>query len=311
MKRFPLLLALAFVLTSGSACGQAAGTDNSAERKAQILANLVFEFPQLGDYRVEIDTLEPSGVSGLDEGSFTVNGQQTQHFLVTGDNAQLYMIAGEPVDVSRTTDELAQARADRENAVANEARERKEALDQAADGMPVRGNPDAAITIVEFSDFQCPYCARAYATMEQVVEQYGGDVRFVYLQYPLPNHPWARPASIAALCAAQQSPDAFWTLHDGYFENQGTMTPGNVLARSREFLAGADLDLEAWGTCAEDASSDAHRQAVEALQRDMALAQQYGVTGTPGFFVNGRFMNGAQPFEAFEAMIQEVRAEVN
>lgn len=311
MKRFPLFLALAFALTSGSACGQAVSSDDSAERKAQILANLVFEFPQLGDYRVEIDTLEPSGVPGLDEGSFTVNGQQTQHFLVTEDNAQLYMIAGEPVDVSRTTDELAQARTDREDAAANEARERKEALDKAADGLPVRGNPDAAITIVEFSDFQCPYCARAYATMEQVVEQYGDDVRFVYMQYPLPNHPWARPASIAALCAAQQSPNAFWTLHDGYFENQGAMTTGNVLAKSREFLAGSDLDLGAWGTCAEDTSSDAHQQAVDTLQRDMALAQQYGVTGTPGFFVNGRFLNGAQPFEAFEAIIQEVRAEVN
>lgn len=308
MMRSPLLALLVMLLASSSACGQAVSSDDSAERKAQILANLVHEFPQLSQHRVEIGTLEPSGVSGLDQGEFTINGQQTQHFLITADNARLYLLAGEAVDVSRTPDELAQAQTEREAAAANEARERAEALSALADELPMRGSPDAPVTIVEFSDFQCPYCARAYNVVEEVLEA-RDDVRFVYLQYPLPNHPWARPASIATLCAAQQDDDAFWALHDGYFENQRAMTTENVLDKSREFLAGSGIDMDAWDTCASDTSSDAHRQAVAGLERDMALAQRYGVTGTPGFFVNGRFLNGAQPFEAFEAVIEEAKRQ--
>jgi protein-disulfide isomerase len=309
MKRSPLLALLVMLALSSSACGQAVSSDDSAERKAQILANLVHEFPQLAPHSVEIGTIEPSGVPGLDQGEFTINGQQTQRFLLTGDDTRLFLLAGDPVDVSRSADELAEARAEQEAAAADEARERKVALDALAAERPVRGNPDAPVTIVEFSDFQCPYCARAFATVEQVLEAHGDDVRLIYLQYPLPNHPWARPASIAALCAAQQDDDAFWALHDGYFENQRTMTTANVLPRSREFLAGSALDVDTWAACAEDASSDAHRQAVAALEQDMALAQRYGVTGTPGFFVNGRFLNGAQPFEAFDAVIQEAKGD--
>lgn len=308
MKRFPLLVILVMLLFSGPACGQAVSSDDSDERKAQIVANLVHEFPQLAQYRVEVGTIEPSGVPGLDQGEFTINGQQTQRFLLTEDNAQLYLLAGEAIDASRTADDLAAAQSEREAAAANEARERAEALNEVADTLPTRGNPDAPVTIVEFSDFQCPYCARAYNTVEQVLEA-RDDVRFVYLQYPLPNHPWARPASIAAICAAQQDDDAFWTLHDGYFENQRAMTTENVLDKSREFLAGSGLDMGAWNTCASDASSEAHQQAVADLERDMALAQQYGVTGTPGFFINGRHLNGAQPFEAFQAVIEEAKRQ--
>lgn len=310
MKRLSLLLLTAIVV-SGPACGQAVSSDDSAERKARILANLVFEFPQLEQYSIDITTLEPSEVPGLDQGTFTVNGQQTQLFLVTQDNEQFFMVASEPVDVSRTDDELAQALADREAEATAEVGKRKKALDEAVEGLPMRGNPDADITIVEFSDFQCPYCSRASTTVEQVIEQYGDDVRLVYLQYPLGNHPWARPASIAALCAAQQDPAAFWTLHDNYFQNQPTITPDNVMAKSREFLAGTSVDAESWTSCTEDATSEAHQQALATLDRDMALAKEYGVSGTPGFFVNGRYLNGAQPFEAFEAVIQEAKAEID
>ena len=220
------------------------------------------------------------------------------------------MVAGEAVDVSRTEAELADALSEREAEALAEVGQRRDALNKAVDGMPMRGNPDAGITIVEFSDFQCPYCSRAAGTVEQVIEEYGDDVRLVYLQYPLGNHPWARPASIASICAAQQDDAAFWTLHDRYFENQRALTPANVMERSRAFVAETSIDAEVWASCAEDTSSDAHKEAVALLERDMALAKEYGVSGTPGFFVNGKYLNGAQPFEAFEAVIQEVKAEM-
>ena len=310
MKRFSLFFLLAIVV-SGPACSQAVSSDDSADRKARILENLVFEFPQIEQYSVEITTIEPSGIPGLDQGEFVVNGQQTQKFLVTEDDEKFYMVASDAIDVSRTTDEIAQARADRETEAEAEIVERKEALNALIEGMPVRGNPDADVTIVEFSDFQCPYCARAAGTVERVLEEHGDDVRLVYFQYPLGNHPWARPASIAALCAAQQDKEAFWTLHDGYFQNQRALNTENVIARSREFLAGSGVDMEAWASCAEDTSSEAHQEAVSTIERDIALGQEYGVSGTPGFFVNGRHLNGAQPFEAFDAIIQEAKAEID
>jgi protein-disulfide isomerase len=312
MKHLIVLLTLASLAFSNAACGQAASDapgGSAADREARILANLVFEFPQLGQQRVEIGSIEPSGVDGLDEGTFTINGQQTQGFLVTEDDARLYLLAAPAIDVSRTADDLAAARAEQDAAAAAEVGERRDQLDAFVAGLPLRGNPDADITIVEFSDFQCPYCARAANTVEEVLAEHGDDVRFAYLQFPLGNHPWARPASIAALCAAQQDDDAFWTLHDGYFANQRALNPGNVIAQSRSYLADAGLDMGAWSTCVEDTDSAAHEQAVTALEAQVALAQELGVTGTPGFFVNGRFVNGAQPAETFEALIEASRQD--
>ena len=309
MTRLFLLFAFVALAFGQTACGQAASESTPAERKARILANLVYEFPQLGQYRVDLGDIEPTGIDGLSKGSFTINGQQTQQFLVTDDDTQLYMVSADPVDVSRSADALAAARMEREEAALTEAKERGERLVAATSDLPVRGNPDAPVTIVEFSDFQCPYCSRAAGTVEQVLEKYPEDVRFVYVQFPLGNHPWARPASIAALCAAQQDGDAFWALHDGYFANQRTLNVGNVMAQSRAYLAGSDLDMEQWATCTEDQTAASHQQAVAALTEGMALGEELGVTGTPGFFVNGRFVNGAQPLEAFDALIMEAKQD--
>jgi protein-disulfide isomerase len=305
MKRLLVLLTFAPLLFSNAACGQATG-GSDADLEARILSNLVFEFPQLGQRRIDIGEIEPTDIDGLNEGTFTIDGQQPENFLVT-DDGTLYILAAPPVDVSRTADDLAAARAEREAAEAAEVSERREELNEAIAGLPLRGNPDADVTIVEFSDFQCPYCARAANTVEEVIEKHGDDVRFAYLQYPLGNHPWARPASIAALCAAQQDDDAFWTLHDGYFANQRALNIGNVIEQSRSYLAGSDLDMDQWATCVEDDDSAAHEQAVAALQEQVELAEELGVTGTPGFFVNGRFVNGAQPLSTFEALIESAR----
>ena len=309
MNRLLLLLTFFALAFGQTACGQNASESTPAERKARILANLVFEFPQLGQYRVDIGEIEPTDVDGLSRGTFTINGQQTQQFLVTDDDTQLYMVSADPVDVSRSADALAAARMEREQAAAVETSERSDQLMKATAGFPVRGNPDASVTIVEFSDFQCPYCSRASGTVEELLAKHAEDVRFVYVQFPLGNHPWARPASIAALCAAQQDDDAFWTLHDNYFANQREINPGNVTAKSRTFLADADLDMAQWATCTDDQTSEAHQEAVASLTEGIALGEELGVTGTPGFFVNGRFVNGAQPLEAFDALIEEAKSD--
>ncbi|MBM4266616.1 MAG: thioredoxin, partial [Deltaproteobacteria bacterium] len=105
--------------------------------------------------------------------------------------------------------------------------ERMTKLNEAAAKAPYRGKKDASVTIVEFSDFQCPFCARGAATMEEVVKKYPDDVKFVFMHFPLDFHPWAKPAAIATNCAAKQDNDAFWILHDKYFADQKALTPAN------------------------------------------------------------------------------------
>ncbi len=285
--------------------GQTAA-EASTERKARILANLEHQFPQIAQLNPEMGDLEATEIPGLDMGSFIVTtrqGRQVQRFLVTVDNTQLYLVAAGPIDVSRSGEELAAEAA----AIANKTHLQ---LAPALEGMPLRGNPDAPITIVEFSDFQCPYCSRASQTVEQVLDKYKDEVNLVYLHFPLGFHPWARPAAIAAVCTANQQTSAFWQLHDYYFANQSAITEDNVLENTKRFLVNMGLDMAVWSDCAENAASPAYVSASALVDNTTSLGTSLGVSGTPGFFINGHFLSGAQPLSEFERVISEARGSV-
>jgi len=286
-----------------------AGDDPAAERKTRLLENLKYRVPQLRELYVVLGEITESDIDGLDQGSFTINGQQTYQFLVTADDKQLFLLASDPIDVSLSREAIAAAMEEERQIAMRQAQERHEELSTFAANWPVRGNPNAPVTLIEFSDFQCPYCARGFTTVEQLLEKYPDDVKFVYLHFPLSNHPWAKPAAIAAVCAAQQGGDAFWTLHDNYFRDQRAITISNVLEKSRGYLAGSEINVDTWSTCAGDVSSDAYKGAAIAVENSMEIGNKFGVTGTPGFFVNGHFLNGAQPLETFEAVIAQVKGE--
>ena len=288
--------------------GQAA--DESAEqRKAKLLENLKYQIPQIRELFVVMGDLTESEIDGLDQGSFIINGQQSYKFLVTRDDTKLFLLAADPIDVSLSAEDIAAAMEEERKIATQQALERHSELAAFAAGMPIRGNPDAPVTIVEFSDFQCPYCARGFTTVEQILEKYPDDVNFVYLHFPLGNHPWAMPSAIAAVCAAQQDAEAFWTLHDNYFRNQRSITTGNVLEKSREFLADSGIDFDTWATCAGDTESEAYKGAALAVESSMATGSKYGVTGTPGFFVNGHFISGAKSLEEFDALITRAKED--
>ena len=278
----------------------------AAQRSERILENLRYQLPQLRESFIVMGEITGTDIDGLDEGSFTVNGRQSYNFLVTTDDATLYLLSADPIDVSLSTADIAAAMEEESQAAARQAEERHQELTAFAVGMPARGNPDAPVTIFEFSDFQCTYCSRAFGTVEQILEKYPDDVKFVYLHFPLDNHPWAMPAAIASVCAAEQNDDAFWTLHDNYFRNQTTLNANNIVEMSRGFLSASDLDLDAWSICAGDAESEAHQAASMAVQSALAAGSTYGVSGTPGFFVNGHFLNGALPLGTFEVLIDEI-----
>ncbi len=308
MRRFLTVLFLTtLVLTFGQA---ALGQDSDADaRKDKIVANLKHKFPQLAKATLVMGELKPSAFGSLDEGTVTINGK-LQSFLVASDDSVLYMVS-EPIDVSMSSEDLKVAAAKREAEEAAKAAERNMELAALAEGVPVKGNPEAPVTIIEFSDFQCPYCSRAANTVEQILKKYPNDVKFVFQHFPLNFHPWAKPAAIASECAANQDDGAFWTLHDSYFKDQKKLNPGNVMAKSKEYLAGSEIDIEKWSACAENKESDEYQAASAAVDAAMAAGKKYGVTGTPGFFVNGHFLNGAVPLSAFEPLIEAAKNQAD
>ncbi len=158
---------------------------------------------------------------------------------------------------------------------------------------PVRGRPDAPITIVEFSDFQCPFCVRARPAVNRVREVYGDDVRFAFRHFPLSFHEQAPKAGEAVACAGEQ--DRFWEMHDRLWESAGKLQPADL----KEHAVALGLDPGAFGQCL-----DSGRHAA-VVQRDTAAGAQLGVSGTPAFFINGRPLTGAQPFESFARVIEE------
>jgi protein-disulfide isomerase len=160
---------------------------------------------------------------------------------------------------------------------------------------PTWGNPDAPVTIVEFSDFQCPFCSRAGETLDALRRMYGPDrLRMVWKNYPLPFHNNARPAAEAAMTVfALGGADAFWRFHDLVFANQRELAPENYLRWA--VMVGLDGDK-----FQVEISAKHHSAKVD---EDVALATRMGIRGTPVFRINGIPLMGAQPVDSFREII--------
>jgi len=161
---------------------------------------------------------------------------------------------------------------------------------------PVRGDTKAPVTIVEFTDFQCPYCKRATETLERVKDAYPKEVRIVARQYPLPGHERAKPAAEAALCANEQG--RYWEYRQKLFSDQSKLSDADL----RQYAKDVRLDEEKFARCLSEG------RYVEQVRKDLAEGQKYGVTGTPAFFVNGELISGAQPFANFDQAIKTALA---
>jgi protein-disulfide isomerase len=169
------------------------------------------------------------------------------------------------------------------------------------DGAPSRGPADAKVTVVEFSDFECPFCARAWEIFEkEVYPQYGDKVRFVFKQMPLTQiHPFSEDAAVASMCALQQGNDQFWKLYNGLFAKQGELTKENLPAKVEEIATAAGLDVPKLKECL------ASRKSIDAVKADQQEAAAIGVNSTPTFFVNGRRVQGAQDANAFKQALDQ------
>lgn len=161
------------------------------------------------------------------------------------------------------------------------------------DDAPLKGPANALVTVVEFSDYECPFCSRANATVAQVEKDYAGKIRVAMKQHPLDMHPRARPAAIAAMAAGEQG--KYWEMHEKMFANARALDDASLEQYARDI----GLNVEKWKA---DRASPKFGPIIE---RDTRQALQLGATGTPAFFINGRKLTGAQPAETFKRVIDE------
>jgi protein-disulfide isomerase len=164
---------------------------------------------------------------------------------------------------------------------------------------PVKGNENAPVTMVEFSDFECPFCGRFYSeTLPQIISDYidTGKVKLYYRHYPLSFHPKATPLALVAECANDQG--AFWEMHDKIFDNNATVANATD-DQFKQWAVDLGLDANEFNNCYDNKT---HQDLVE---EDTAAGTAVGVSGTPTFYINGKQLVGAQPFDSFKAIIDE------
>jgi protein-disulfide isomerase len=156
---------------------------------------------------------------------------------------------------------------------------------------PARGPQTAPVTIVEFSDFQCPFCGKEFPVIERVMKEYDGKVRLVFRHFPLDFHPFAEKAAEAAACAADQG--KFWELHDKMFTNQQKLAVDDL----KGYAKSVGVDSAKFDKCLDSGEKKA------LVDADQKAGTEAGVNGTPAFFINGIFINGAQPYEQIKQAV--------
>jgi protein-disulfide isomerase len=166
-------------------------------------------------------------------------------------------------------------------------------------GHPSKGSANAPVTIVEFSDFECPYCSGLLPTLKRVEDTYKDKIRIVYRQFPLNNiHPNAQKAAEASLCANEQ--DKFWQLHDAMFADQRNLTVNDLKAKA----SAVSMNAATFATCLDSGKHAA------AVRSSLEEGNRLGVDGTPALFVNGRYLGGNQPYDAIAKVIEDELARM-
>jgi len=183
-----------------------------------------------------------------------------------------------------------------QNQVAREVTDQLPTVNVSSDDDPVKGDKNASVTIIEFGDFQCPYC-EMFATnvLPEIEKNYikTGKAKFVYRDFPLSFHQYAEKAAEAAECADEQG--KFWNYHDKLFQNQNTLDTDNL----KRFAQELGFNTTKFNDCL-----DSGKMTTE-VQKDVSDGGSYGVSGTPAFFINGIDVQGAQPFSEFEKIIEQ------
>jgi protein-disulfide isomerase len=158
---------------------------------------------------------------------------------------------------------------------------------------PTVGGKNAPVTIVEFSDFQCPFCSKALPILKELKKKYGDKIKVAFKHYPLPFHKQAEKAAVASMCAHEQGEKKFWEYHDHLFENQSKLEVADLKAAAKKL----GLKTQEFDECLDGNKYLAY------VRENVKEAQELGVKSTPTFFVNGKLVNGAQPVAVFSELI--------
>jgi len=254
---------------TGTAASASTAPSQTQKNIEAYLRNLYAFAPEV---KLIVGPLKESPVEGVFETDIDVTmgeNKQAAKFYVSKDGR--YLFRGELSDMTKDplAENLAQIR---------------------TTDAPSLGDPKAPVTIVEYSDFQCPVCRSLHDTLRSILPNYGGKVRVIFKDFPLEQlHPWARTAAIAARCAYQQKPEAFWKMYDLIYDNQEVISAENAWTKMTDYAAQSGLDPEALKGCM------AGPEAAAAVNASHANGEKLEVNSTPTVFVNGRRMVGADP----------------
>lgn len=242
-----------------------------------------YEFPP--QIELKLGEPKPSQVYGFDELQLTMEagGRAQSETVYLSRNGRFYML-GAFKDLQTHPDQERLA---------------KMKLESSA----FRGRAEAPVQVVEYTDFECPYCQRGYLIMrDRIMQKYPEQVRWVYKSLPLTQiHPWAKPAAIAVECAKKQGNAKFWSLHDALFDKQEEINGANFEEKLAEFLPAARIEKQAFDACYDKKETEAF------VDGDADEARTLGISGTPAFVVNGHLVPGANG-AVIEQLVDEALA---
>jgi protein-disulfide isomerase len=251
-----------------SAAAPAPGTQLQTQKNIEAYLRHLYAFGP--DVRVSVGAPKESPVEALRETTIEVligDDKQSATFYVSKDGK--YLFRGELSDLSK--DPLAENRA------------RIDFTDA-----PTLGDAKATVTLVEYSDFQCPVCKNLHDVLRGLLPNYAGKVQVVFKDFPLEQlHPWARTAAIAGRCAYQQNPQAFWKLYDLIYDNQEVISPANAWTNMADYAGRSGLNVDSFKTCMASPEPGA------AIDASKANGARLEVSSTPTVFINGRRLVGA------------------
>jgi protein-disulfide isomerase len=263
----------------------ASGPTSQTQKNIEAYLRNLYAFGP--DVKLVVGPLKESQVEGILEADIDVTlgeNKQNAKFYVSKDGR--YLFRGDLSDMTKDplAENLAQIR---------------------MSDAPALGDPKAPVTIVEYSDFECPVCRSLHDTLRGILPNYPGKVRVIFKDFPLEQlHPWARTAAIAGRCAYQQKPEAFWKMYDLIYDNQEIISAENAWAKMTDYAAQVGLDAGSFKSCM------AGPDAAAAVNASRANGQRLEVNSTPTVFVNGRRMVGADPHQ-LEQYINYELAKLN
>lgn len=247
-----------------------------AVNKAAIIEHIRESYPNIPpEAEITLSDPKPSEVQGFDVADFKLDINSARGTIHQADKLYVskdgrYYLLGGFKDLRQSPDKERMGKIDLSNA-------------------PVRGKKKAPVAVVEYTDFQCPYCEMGYRVMRyKIMKEFGDKVRWVYKSLPLKSiHPWAEPAAIGAACAYRQGEAKFWIVHDAIFDHQKDISLRNVDDKLAEYTKSGGLDAKKFEACYKG------RETSAAVDKDVAEAENLSIPGTPAFVINGRLIPSA------------------